>query len=76
MEIGQQLSPQRKRDAQAIGVQQIGVVRIMLSYEIPLPESTSVFETSNFSTLLSYKQPPAGRQYYGKKLESSSPKTT
>ena len=33
MEIGQQLSPQRKRDAQAIGVQQIGVVRIMLSNE-------------------------------------------
>ena len=38
MEIGQQLSPQRKRDAQAIGVQQIGVVRIMLSNEIPLPD--------------------------------------
>jgi len=38
METGQQLSPQRKRDAQAIGVQQIGVVRIMLSNEIPLPD--------------------------------------
>ena len=37
MEIGQQLSPQRKRDAQAIGVQQIGVVRVMVSNEIPLP---------------------------------------
>src|SRR5260370_8298452 len=38
METGQQLSPQRKRDAQAKGVQEIGVVRIMLSNEIPLPD--------------------------------------
>ena len=33
-------------------------------------QSTSAFETSNFSTLLSYKQPPAGRRYYGKKIRA------
>src|SRR5262249_8184795 len=33
-------------------------------------QSTSVFKTSNFHTLLSYKQPPAGRQYYGKKFRA------
>ena len=33
-------------------------------------QSTSVFETSNFSSLRSYKQPPAGRQYYGKNIRA------
>jgi hypothetical protein len=41
-----------------------------------LRQSTVVFETSNLSTLLSYKQPAAGRQYCGKKSERSSTKTT
>jgi hypothetical protein len=36
MEIGQQLSPQGKRDAQAVGLQQIDNVRVMLSNEFRL----------------------------------------
>jgi hypothetical protein len=38
MEIGHQLSPQSKRDARAIGVQQIDLVRVMVLNEIPLPD--------------------------------------
>ena len=37
MEIGHQLSPQSKRDARAIGVQQIDLVRVMVLDETPLP---------------------------------------
>ena len=37
MEIGHQLSPQSKRDARAIGVQQIDLVRVMVLNETPLP---------------------------------------
>ena len=37
MKFGQQLSPQGARDAQAVGVQQIGLVRVMVLSEIPLP---------------------------------------
>jgi hypothetical protein len=37
MEIGHQLSPQSKRDARAIGVQQVDVVRVLILDEMPLP---------------------------------------
>jgi len=37
MEIGHQLSPQSKRDARTIGVQQIDLVRVMVLNETPLP---------------------------------------
>ena len=37
MKFGQQLSPQGARDAQAVGVRQIGLVRVMVLSEIPLP---------------------------------------
>jgi hypothetical protein len=37
MEIGHQLSPQSKRDARTLGVEQIDLVRVMVLTAIPLP---------------------------------------
>jgi hypothetical protein len=42
MRFGKQLSPQSELDAQAIGVQQIGLVRIRILSEIPLPYNSEL----------------------------------
>ena len=44
MEIGHQLSPQSKRDARTLGVEQIDLVRVMVLTEIPLPNDRDLWK--------------------------------